>query len=104
MLWDVAPDAFLNLIENAECVCSNSFHGVAFSIIFKKSFYRVGPVDRYGKIKVDDRIDNILYLCGLTERNYNENCDCVQIDWDKVDCALNKQRMESYQYIQDMLK
>ena len=104
ILWDVAPNAFLNLIENAECVCSNSFHGIAFSIILKKNFYRVGPVDKYGKIKVDDRIDNILKLCGLTGRNYNENYEYKQINYDIVDLALNKYRIESEQYIQEMLE
>ena len=55
---------FLNLIENAECVCSNSFHGIAFSIIFEKEFYRVGAMNQTGEIKKDDRIDNILNWCG----------------------------------------
>lgn len=31
-----SPDCFLNWIDNAEAVFTNSFHGTAFSIIFKK--------------------------------------------------------------------
>lgn len=33
---------FLGLLENAEHVVSNSFHGIAFSIIFQKQFWAVG--------------------------------------------------------------
>lgn len=32
------PNDFLGLIRNAEMICTNSFHGTAFSIIFNKNF------------------------------------------------------------------
>ncbi len=103
VMWDVAPDAFLNLIENAECVCSNSFHGIAFSIIFKKEFYRVGTLDKTGKIKKDDRIDNILNCCGLSDRNYGETNVGKKIDYVQVEYILNELRNHSDQYIHNML-
>lgn len=103
VMWDVAPDAFLNLIENAECVCSNSFHGIAFSIIFKKEFYRVGAMDQTGKIKKDDRIDNILNWCGLSNRNYGETNGNRKIDYIQVEHTLNTLRNRSNQYIYNML-
>lgn len=103
VMWDVAPDAFLNLIENAECVCSNSFHGIAFSIIFKKEFYRVGAMNQTGKIKKDDRIDNILNWCGLSNRNYGETNGNRKIDYIQVEHTLNTLRNRSNQYIYNML-
>lgn len=103
VMWDVAPDVFLNLIENAECVCSNSFHGIAFSIIFKKEFYRVGTMDQTGKIKKDDRIDNILNWCGLSNRNYGETNGNGKIDYIQVEHTLNTLRNRSNQYIYNML-
>ena len=103
VMWDVAPDAFLNLIENAECVCSNSFHGIAFSIIFKKEFYRVGAMNQTGKIKKDDRIDNILNWCGLSNRNYGETNGNRKIDYIQVEHTLNALRNRSNQYIYNML-
>lgn len=36
--FDVGPLEFVNLIKNAQMVLSNSFHAVAFSIIFEKQF------------------------------------------------------------------
>lgn len=29
---------FVGLIKNAEYICTNSFHGTAFSVIYKKNF------------------------------------------------------------------
>ena len=37
--YDCGPREFLDLIINAECVCTTSFHGTALSILFGKSFY-----------------------------------------------------------------
>ena len=36
---DASPGEFLWLIDNAQCVVTNSFHGTAFSILFGKEFY-----------------------------------------------------------------
>ena len=33
------PEEFVNLIRNASCVFTDSFHGMAFSIINKKDFF-----------------------------------------------------------------
>lgn len=34
-----SPEVFVGLIENADCVLSNSFHATAFSLIFEKDFF-----------------------------------------------------------------
>lgn len=34
-----SPGCFLNLFKNAKCIVTTSFHGVAFSIIYQKTFY-----------------------------------------------------------------
>ncbi len=55
------PD-FLSLIENAEYVVSNSFHGVALSIILGKQFYAVGMGKR------SDRVESLLDALGISDR------------------------------------
>ncbi|MGR5456396.1 polysaccharide pyruvyl transferase family protein, partial [Vibrio alfacsensis] len=35
------PEEYLDLIYHADYICTNSFHGTAFSIIFKKDFITV---------------------------------------------------------------
>lgn len=36
--FDIAPDEFLYLIDHAAVVCTDSFHGTVFSIIFQTNF------------------------------------------------------------------
>lgn len=61
-LRDYGPDRFLSLIKNAECVVTNSFHGTAFAIIYKKDFITISHSTRGG------RMTNLLYNLGLSSR------------------------------------
>ncbi|MCI8941344.1 MAG: polysaccharide pyruvyl transferase family protein, partial [Dorea sp.] len=38
VLYDVSPEDFISLVKYAEAVCTDSFHGVAFSVIYHKPF------------------------------------------------------------------
>lgn len=40
-LIDVGPEEFVWLFQNAGCVCTNSYHGLAFSLIFEKNLYLI---------------------------------------------------------------
>lgn len=40
-LINVGPLEFLWLIQNAECVCTNSFHATSFSVIFRKNLLHI---------------------------------------------------------------
>lgn len=39
LINDAGPLDFLSLIKNAECVCTNSFHNMAFALIYDRPFY-----------------------------------------------------------------
>ena len=39
VLRDVGPKEFLYLMDNADYIVTDSFHGVAFSLVFEKQFY-----------------------------------------------------------------
>lgn len=41
VIYDAGPKEFIGLFANASCVCTNSFHGTAFSIIYRKPFWSV---------------------------------------------------------------
>lgn len=63
------PLEFLNLVKNSELVCTTSFYGTAFSIIFKKNFYCINA-------EKDERIKSLLKKIGLKDRvinSYNIN-------------------------------
>lgn len=60
--WFTGPQEFLGLIDGAEWVVTNSFHGTAFSIIYRKNFYSFKAGNR------TSRITSLLNVCGLQDR------------------------------------
>ena len=87
-ITEVSPQDFVRLIKNAEIVITDSFHGAAFSVIFKKEFYVVDRFDGKGNNQLNERIINLLGLIGrrdlyingkisemLTQYNYAQNDD-----------------------------
>lgn len=98
-ILDAGPAEFLSLVENAECVITNSFHGTAFAINFNVPFYSV--LDR--EKKNNSRIIDLLNLLGLSDRivwnnEIPENL-CVDIDYVDVEHELSKLKKESVEYL-----
>lgn len=58
----VSVEEFLQLMHDAEYVVSNSFHGVAFSLILHKQFFAVGMRERANRVK------SLLDNAGIPER------------------------------------
>lgn len=92
--YNVGPKEFLNLINNAEYVCTDSFHGTIFSLIYNKEFF---TFRRYKntKFSTNSRIDSLLKKVKLEKRllNGDENIDKVigkKIDYEKVNAILDK--------------
>lgn len=90
------PDRFLSLIKNAECVVTNSFHGTAFSIIYKKDFITVAHSTR-GK-----RMTDLLCKLGLSHRLYGREDYSFEkpVDYDAVDKVLDVLRSHSGEYLE----
>ena len=64
-LRGIGPSEFLGLIENAELVITNSFHGTAFSVLFDKKFISVVNTS-LGKGDLSSRIVDLLTRIGHT--------------------------------------
>lgn len=79
-------EEFLRMIKDAEYVVSNSFHGVAFSMIFQKQFYAVGFGERGNRVKT------LLANAGASERFVTEptvsSLDLTPINYLSVDEKL----------------
>ena len=108
ILYDVGPAEFLWLIKHAAYTCSNSFHGIAFSVIFEKQFCRPTSVDANGNPSIDDRIDGFLGQIGLDERTVCVNDACSEmiqkpIDYNKVNEKLNAIRENGIGYLKTAL-
>lgn len=86
------PYKFLSLLNNAECVFSDSFHCTVFSIIYKKKFISISP----GITSI--RILDILNSVGLQSRFQDDkelNLESVfnSINYDEVHSLLNKNKL-----------
>ena len=95
-----SPTQFLSLINNAEYIITNSFHGIAFSINFQKQFFA------YKRKKYNNRIDSLLEILNLKKRYITEN-SCLEeyktIDYSKIDRLKEQYVKESKDFLRSIL-
>lgn len=101
----VTADKFIGLIKNASYVCTNSFHGTAFSIIYHKNFVVETETCHSRNI----RSEELMKRLGLEKRimNSESKADIDSLsDWDYVEEQLQVEREKSKDYllsIKDMI-
>ena len=80
-----SPDEFISLINKADYVFTDSFHGAVFSFIFEKKFI---IYNRLGKINLNSRIDSLVQEL---EIDFVKRQSCLRIeDIDKVEYNFSK--------------
>lgn len=84
--WNVSPADFVNLVKNAEYVCTDSFHGTVFSTIYSRNFFTFMRFKKNASLSTNTRITSLLARLGLTDRLVeNMNNRPLDIsDWDKI--------------------
>lgn len=97
-----SPEEWIHSIHQANYFISNSFHGIAFSIILHKEFIFMPFCGE--REFMNERIFSLLSILKLQDRIYNptkkiENQLEAPIDWISVDAILDKERQKSYEYI-----
>ncbi|CAL2103435.1 PS_pyruv_trans domain-containing protein [Tenacibaculum sp. 190130A14a] len=96
------PKTFLSLINSAEYVISNSFHAVAFSLLFNKTFF---VVDRSEKINT--RMRDIMSYVGLSDFHLAEHeyksFDNLEIDYADVKERIRVKVLESQKFLKESL-
>uniref|UniRef100_UPI004048915B polysaccharide pyruvyl transferase family protein n=1 Tax=Mariniflexile sp. TaxID=1979402 RepID=UPI004048915B len=97
------PQTFISLVRDAKFVVSNSFHAVAFSVIFKKQFT---VFDRFEKINTRMRdfvslfdIKNVLITTPIECEKYD-----YEINYNKVDLKRRELVNKSKKFILNSLK
>lgn len=97
------PVEFISYFKNASFVLTNSFHAVAFSIIFRKDFFVILPSKR------PERITSLLNLLGL-ENRIVKNIDGLDnqlknsVNYSKIDKVLNNETKLAKDYISKAIK
>lgn len=93
---------FISLIDNADCMITDSFHGTAFAINLNTPFIEILPNNNTGT-----RNMSILKLTGLTDRILGEEDDYniinKKIDFDRVNKIIENKRNGSLLEMKKML-
>ncbi len=103
-LYSAGPGEFISLIRNAALVCSDSFHCIAFSILFERPFvvYARRGTDNYmtsrlstllGKFKLQNRWKHL-----LQEDEY------LSCDYTQLETLLAKEREAFCAYLKKVLQ
>lgn len=106
--YNVGPSEFLNLIRNAEYVCTDSFHGTVFSLINNVKFFTFRRYSNKSKISTNSRIDSLLNIVDLKDRllvgdeDINRELEKA-IDFKDVNEKLEKFRSDSKSFLQQAL-
>lgn len=105
--WKNSPIKWMKMIRDAKIWLSDSFHGVAFGIIFKKQFIALCNDE-----KKLERIQSLLKLLGLENKlvyslndlksRYDEVL--APIDYDRVDVVLKKEQKKFIDFIKENIK
>jgi coenzyme F420-reducing hydrogenase beta subunit len=87
-LHGIGPQEWLYLIDNAECIFTNSYHAMMYSIIFRKNFWIADPKDG-----TNCRMEELLRYIGC-QRRLLTSVDHVNlqedIDYDQIEAPLNE--------------
>lgn len=92
--WAVGPAEFLYLIDHADKLLTDSFHGTAFSVLFHTPFYIYG---RSGH-NMSSRMDTLLSTVELKDVD-----EFSQAEFDRSDMLLKKKRLESLGFLRAAL-
>lgn len=96
---DASPGEWLYLVRHAKYVVTNSFHGTAFSIIFRRNFYL--ECSSY----TNSRLEHITGMLGLSDRIVKKDDDIIPsaIDYSKNEEKLAELTESSMNYLKNSL-
>lgn len=97
IFYEAGVEEFLSLVKYASCVVTNSFHGMIFSIQYRKPFYV------FSREQCDSKISELLSRLGLskrlltTEDDFNQN---IEIDYNDVHARIDIERKRSIEFLE----
>lgn len=100
---------FIKLIDNAEYIITDSFHGAVFSIIFEKKFLVVDR-EKNTNVSMNSRLHDLLRKLELFHRLVNLNNDLSlenisnDINYDKINEKLRKLKNDSINFLERSLR
>lgn len=101
---NIGPAQFVNLISNAEYVCTDSFHGTVFSTLYEIPFFVFSRYSGEGKDSTNSRLYSFLKTIDMETRLYSgksevEDKDLALIDFYQSKINLEKLKKKSEDYL-----
>lgn len=105
-LYDIDPTKFVNLIRNAEYVCTDSFHGTVFSLLNHKKFITFNRFDEKSKNSRNSRIDSLCKQIEIEDRRYNGNIFDIdnRLNYVNIDNKIEILRKDSKKFLKNALE
>lgn len=102
--YEIDPADFLNLIRNAEYICTDSFHCTVFSILYRKAFFTFRRYEKKMKPSTNSRIDTLFHISGIKDKLMTGTEEingvlAIHTDFDKVHERLHQMREKSFGYL-----
>lgn len=99
-LVGITPEEFLGVINNADLVITDSFHGTVFSLLFHKQFVVIN--NKTNPVRINELLDNV----SLTKCDYHNNSVLLisEEDFARADDAIKQMREYSVGWLADALK
>lgn len=110
VLFDPGPREFLRAMDEARYFITNSFHGLAFALIYQKQFIFLPQINMPGRNQNERQVE-LLGRYGLMNRLCSEDgtvcqkCSRLQeeIDWDSVSKTTLYEKEFSFGWLKDSL-
>lgn len=107
VITGASVDDFVNWIRGAECLITDSFHGLAFAVINNKDFYIFYRKRDEARVNRNARIDNILNMWQCEDRLVENDVEQIKhlppIDYDKVNALVDAKREMSWSFLRSAL-
>lgn len=100
MFYEAGIEEFLSLVKNAEYIVTNSFHGMIFSVQFRRNFVI------FLREQCNTKITELLALFGLSDRilvNGDENFR-KKIDYEDVFRRIQPEKEKSLKFLKENLE
>lgn len=109
--YPVGPKEFLTLLDHAELICTDSFHGTAFATLFSKPLVVFERFDPASPSSQNTRIYSFLNMFGMQDNmlgrseldNWHKLCN-HNCNYNKVDSLLEKRRNESISFLNSSIE
>lgn len=97
--YSIAPDEFLYLVDHADCVFTDSYHGTIFSLIFHTPFWVFTRKENF--VDMSSRIDDLLSAFHMKDRLWNSSTDLgiFQIDFTESDRIITQLQKKIYGFL-----